>query len=118
MVKLFRLIWLVLQSIVLLCLHLVGLVSFAVAVVVGYFRLPSWLVPILAVAFGVFTDQYVELGDVTGLLQKAAAANERGGFLILVHFVILALGYLTGAYARHTHEKHKRAAAAAPAKKK
>jgi hypothetical protein len=116
MVKLFRLIWLVSQAILLLFLHLIGLVSFAVAVVVGYFRLPSWLVPILAVAFGVFTDKFVELGDVTGLLEKASAANQRGGFLILVHFVILALGYVAGAYARHKFEK-RGGAAVTPAKK-
>jgi hypothetical protein len=116
MVKLFRLIWLVSHSIVLLFLHLIGLVSFAVAVAVGYFRLPSWLVPILAVAFGVITDQFVDMSDVTGVLEKADAANKRGGFLILSHFIITALGYVAGAYARHKFEK-RGGEAATPAKK-
>ena len=107
MMKLIRLIGLISQSAMLLVFHLVGIVAIVAGFAVGYFRKPSWLVPILAVAFGVGTDLYVDISDVTGLLQKASAASERGGFLILVYFVMIAFCYVIGAYARHNHEKMK-----------
>jgi hypothetical protein len=111
MVKLFRLIGLLSQSIFLQFVHLAGLVAFVAAAALGYFRAPSWLVPIVAVIFGVGVDKFIDVTDVTGLLEKASKANERGGFLILVYAVITVFGYIVGAYSRHHHERLKASAA-------
>jgi len=101
MVKLVRFIVLVSQGVFLQFMHWSGLVAFLVAAAVGYRRLPSWSIPIMAVVFGVVADKFVELQDVTGLLEKAKAAHERGGYLIVVYFVIAAVGYIVGGYGRH-----------------
>jgi hypothetical protein len=101
MVKLIRFIGLVSQSIFLQFIHVFGLVAFLIAAAVGYYRVKSWVIPLLGVAFGVIANYYVDLADVTGILEKASAANERGGFLIVVYFIISFVGYLVGAYARH-----------------
>ncbi|MFY9629401.1 MAG: hypothetical protein WAK03_14780 [Methylocystis sp.] len=111
MMKLIRLGGLLSQSIFLQFVHLVGLGAFLIAAALGYFRVPSWTVPILAVAFGVGADRLVDVTDVTGLLEKASKANERGGFLILVYAVITIVGYIVGAYGRHHLEKSRIAAA-------
>jgi len=113
MLKLIRFLGLVSQGIFLQFVHLWGLGGFLIAAALGYFRLPSWTVPILAVVLGVVTDRIADLTDVTGMLDKAEKASERGGFLIVVYFVITATGYIVGAYARH--QVTKRAAGAAPA---
>jgi len=114
MLKLIRFGGLVSQAIFLQFVHLVGLGAFLVSAAMGYFRAPSWTVPIVAVVFGVGVDKYVDVTDVTGMLDKAQKATERGGFLIVVYFVIMAVGYIVGAYGRHHHEKFKAKAAAAP----
>ena len=105
MVKLIRFIGLISQSIFIQFAHIFGLVAFLVAAAVGYFRLPSWTVPVMAVAFGVFADKFVDESAVSSILEKAASANQRGGFLILVYFVITAFGYVSGAYGRHYYGK-------------
>ena len=101
MVKLIRFIGLISQSIFIQFVHVFGLVAFLIATAVGYFRLPSWLVPVLAVVFGVFADKFIDESAVSSILEKAASANQRGGFLIVVYFVIVAVGYVSGAYGRH-----------------
>ena len=118
MMKLFRLIGLVSQSSLLLVIHVVGVVAIALGFAIGWYRQRSWLVPIVAVVMGVVTDiaaksGYLDIGDVSGLLEKASAANERGGFLILVYFALTAISYVIGAYARHNLELRKKAPAAA-----
>ncbi len=118
MLKLIRFIGLISQSIFIQFTHLFGLVAFAVAAALGYFRLPSWIVPIAAVIMGVLSDKFVEQSDVTTLLEKAHNANQRGGFLIVVYFVIMAVGYVAGAYGRHYYLRAKGGAPApAPSKK-
>jgi hypothetical protein len=107
MLRLFRFIGLVSQSIFLQFIHLWGLAAFLIAAALGYFRLPSWSVPLLAVVSGVIVDRLADVRDVTGILEKAKAAHERGGFLIVVYFVITAIGYIAGAYGRSQHEKRK-----------
>jgi hypothetical protein len=107
MLKLIRFIGLVSQSIFLQFMHVFGLVAFVAAAAVGYFRLPSWSVLVLAVVFGVAADKLIDESDVSGLLEKASAASQRGGFLIVVYFVITAVGYIVGAYGRH-HFKNKK----------
>jgi|APFre7841882630_1041343.scaffolds.fasta_scaffold37984_2 hypothetical protein len=114
MLKLIRFIGLVSQAIFLQFVHFFGLVALLIGAAMGYFRAPSWIVPILAVVCGVVADKYIDLRDVTGLLDKASAASERGGFMIVVYFVIVAVGYILGAYGRY-HVN--RAKAVGPGKK-
>jgi len=114
MMKLIRLGGLVSQAIFLQFVHLVGLGAFLVSFAAGYFRAPSCSVIILGIVFGVGVDKFVDVTDVTGLLDRAQKASERGGFLIIVYFVIALVGYIVGAYARYHHEKFK-AKAATPA---
>ncbi|WP_424362274.1 hypothetical protein [Methylocystis parvus] len=101
MIKLIRFIGLVSQSIFIQFVHLFGLVAFGAAAAIGWMRLPSWLVPILAVICGVVADKFIDESDVASILEKAHNANQRGGFLIVVYFVICAVGYVVGAYGRH-----------------
>lgn len=91
---------LVSQAIFLQFVHVVGVLAFVAAGALGWYRKPSWLVPILAVAFGVATDKLFVMSDLAGILEKAHKAEERGGFMIVVYFVICAIGYLAGAYGR------------------
>jgi hypothetical protein len=91
---------LVSEAIFLQFIHVVGLLAFLAAAALGWYRKPSWLVPILAVALGVATDKLLTMGDVSSLLEKAQKAEERGGFMIVVYFVICAVGYVAGAYGR------------------
>jgi hypothetical protein len=115
MVKLIRFIGLVSQSIFLQFVHVVGLLAFVTAAAFGWFRLPSWTVPILAVVWGVCADKFFDVQDITGILDKAHKANERGGFLIVVYATITIVGYIVGAYARHYYSKGRITAAPAPA---
>ena len=112
MLKVIRLLALVSQSIFLQFLHGVGLGAFLIAFAAGYFRVKSWWVPIMAVVMGVLVDKFTDVQDVTGLLEKAEKANERGGFIILVYAVICIVGYVAGAYGRHYFLRFKGKAAA------
>jgi hypothetical protein len=114
MLKLIRFIGLLSQSIFLQFVHLFGLVAFGVAAAIGYFRLPSWIVPIIAVVCGVLADKFIDQSAVTALLEKAATTNQRGGFLIVVYFVIAAVGYVVGAYGRHYARSDARATSPKP----
>jgi hypothetical protein len=107
MAKLIRFLGLVSQAVFLQFIHLLGLVAFGAAAAAGYYRRPSWWVPVMAVVFGVIADKFVDLADVTGLLEKASAASQRGGFMILVYFSICAVGYIVGAYGRHYYGRFK-----------
>lgn len=111
MLKLIRFVALLSQSVFIQFIQLFGLAAFVVAAAVGYLRLPSWSVPIMAVVFGVAADKFISQGDVNGLLEKAGAAGQRGGFMIVVYFVIAAVGYVAGAYGR-VHFKAKGASKA------
>jgi hypothetical protein len=101
MLKLLRFIGLVSQSIFIQFVHLFGLAAFAASAAIGWFRLPSWLVPVVAVVCGVVSDKFLDQSAVTTILEKAHNANQRGGFLIVVYFIICAVGYVAGAYGRH-----------------
>ncbi len=90
---------LVSEAIFLQFIHVVGLLGFAAAAALGWYRKPSWLVPILAVALGVLSDKFFS-GGVADMLEKAHKAEERGGFMVVVYFVICAVGYVAGAYGR------------------
>jgi len=96
---------LVSEAIFLQFVHVIGLVAFLAAAALGWYRKPSWLVPILAVALGVAADKLLDMSDVAGMLEKAHKAEERGGFMILVYFVICAVGYVAGAYGRVNYFK-------------
>lgn len=112
MLKLVRFVGLIIQSIAIEFLHVFGLVAFLLAAAVGYFQLPSWLVPILGVICGVIADKFVDQTEIVGLLEKAASANQRGGFLVIVYIFIVAVGYVVGAYARYALHRPKVAPAA------
>jgi tetrahydromethanopterin S-methyltransferase subunit C len=107
MVKLVRFIGLIIQSILIEFLHVFGLVAFLLAAALGYFRLPSWLVPIVGVICGVIADKYIDQTEVISLLERAASANQRGGFLVIVYVIIVAVGYVSGAYARQAMNRRK-----------
>lgn len=114
MVKLVRFVGLIVQSILIEFIHVFGLVAFLFAAALGYFRLPSWLVVVVGVACGVIADKFIDQSEVAGLLERAAAANQRGGFLVIVYIIIVAVGYVSGAYGRVWMIRRKAAAAAPP----
>ncbi len=66
---------LVSQAIFLQFVNVVGLLGFVAAAALGWYRKPSWLVPLLAVAFGVASDKFFS-GGVAGLLEKAHKAED------------------------------------------
>jgi len=107
MLKLVRFVGLIMQSILIEFLHFFGLVAFLLAAALGYFRLPSWLVPIVGVICGVVADKFIDQSEVVSLLERAASANQRGGFLVIVYVIIVAVGYVTGAYARQAMNRRK-----------
>lgn len=111
MIKLVRFIGLIIQSILIEFLHVFGLVAFLLAAALGYFRLPSWLVPIVGIICGVIADKFIDQSEVIALLERAASANQRGGFLVIVYIVIVAVGYVSGAYARAAVHRRKNAQA-------
>lgn len=115
MIKLVRFIGLIIQSIIIEFIHVFGLVAFLFAAALGYFRLPSWLVVIVGVVCGVIADKFVDQSEVVGLLERAASANQRGGFLVIVYIIIVGFGYVAGAYARHWVGQKKAMASAPPA---
>ncbi len=102
-----RSISLILTAIFLQFIQGVGLAALLVAAAVGYFRAPFWSVPIMATVFGIGVDwlpfEHVEL------LEKASTSSQRGGFLVIVYFVIVAVGFLAGRYGRHYLEKRTKA---------
>jgi hypothetical protein len=117
MLKLIRFLGLISQSIIIEFIHVFGLAAFLFAAALGYLRLPSWLVIPVGIICGVIADKFVDQSEVVGLLERAASANQRGGFLVIVYLVIVALGYVGGAYARYWLKRKKAApAAAAPAR--
>ncbi|MCQ4188553.1 hypothetical protein [Methylocystis suflitae] len=107
MIKLIRFVGLIIQSILIEFIHVFGLVAFLLAAALGYFRLPSWLVPIVGIICGIIADKFIDQTEVVSLLEKAASANQRGGFLVIVYIIIVAVGYVTGAYARHALHRRK-----------
>ena len=107
MIKLIRFVGLIMQSILIEFLHVFGLVAFLLAAALGYFRLPSWLVPIVGIICGIIADKFIDQTEVIALLERAASANQRGGFLVIVYIVIVAVGYVTGAYARAAVQRRK-----------
>ena len=111
MIKLIRFVGLIIQSILIEFLHVFGLVAFLLAAALGYFRLPSWLVPIVGIVCGIIADKFIDQTEVIALLERAASANQRGGFLVIVYIVIVAVGYVAGAYARATVHRRKTAQA-------
>ena len=60
MIKLIRFVGLIIQSILIEFLHVFGLVAFLLAAALGYFRLPSWLVPIVGIVCGIIADKFID----------------------------------------------------------
>ncbi|MBI1869091.1 MAG: hypothetical protein HYS06_12500 [Methylocystis sp.] len=99
-----KLFGLTVEAVFLQLFHGVGFVAALIALVAGYFRVPSWCVPVLAVAFGFGADR---LTDVAGLSGKASSATDRAAFMIFVYLAIAAVGYLAGRYIRSGLAKRK-----------
>ncbi len=108
MLWLIRFIGLVSQAVFLEFVHIFGLIVFLIAILLGYFRTPWWIVPMLAVACGLIADRFVDLTYLTGILRSAVSANERWAFVIIVYFAITIGGYLTGFLGRFFVRRMKR----------
>jgi hypothetical protein len=108
MLWLIRFIGLVSQAVFLEFVHIFGLIVFSIAFLLGYFRTPWWIVPMLAVACGLIADRFVDLTYLTGILRSAVSANDRWAFVILVYFAITIGGYLTGFLGRFFVRRKKR----------
>lgn len=107
MLWLIRFIGLVVQAIILEFVHFFGLAAFLAAIALGYFRAPLWITPIVALVCGVVAYKFVDLTELTGLLDKASSASERAVFVLVVYFVITILGYLVGVFGRASFGRRK-----------
>lgn len=96
MLWLIRFIGLVSQAVFLEFLHIFGLIVFLLAMLLGYFRAPWWIVPMLAIACGLIADRFVDLTYLTEIFRRAVSANDRWAFVILVYFAITIGGYFAG----------------------
>jgi hypothetical protein len=108
MLWLIRFIGLVSQAVFLEFVHIFGLIVFLIAIPLGYFRAPWWIVPLLAVACGVIADKFIELTYLTAILDRSVSANDRGAFVILVYFAITIGGYIAGFLGRFFVKRMKR----------
>ena len=100
MLWLIRFIGLLSQAVFLEFLHIFGLIVFLLAVLFGYFRVPWWIAPALAIASGFFADRFVDLTYLTEIFRRVVSANERWAFVIVVYFAITIGGYLVGLLVR------------------
>ncbi len=107
MVNIVRLITLTLEAVLLQFINGIGFVALFLAVAAGYFRAPSWSVPVLAVVFGFGVEHF---DGWARLSDKTESASERWGFMLLIYFLIAFVGYLTGIFSRHHLERRKKAA--------
>lgn len=108
MVTIVRLFTLTFEAVLLQFAHGVGFVALLAAAAAGLLRGPSWIVPVFALVFGLGAERF-QFG--AGLLDKAASASERWGFMVLIYFLIIVVGYLAGIYARHYWETRRTPAA-------
>ena len=100
MLWLIRFIGLLFQAIFLEFLHIFGLIVFVLAMLLGYFRAPWWIAPVLAVACGLFANRFIDLNYLTDVFRRVASASDRWAFVIIVYFAITIGGYLAGLLAR------------------
>ena len=100
MLWLIRFIGLLSQAIFLEFLHIFGLIVFVLAMLLGYFRAPWWIAPVLAVACGLFANRFIDLNYLTDVFRRVASASDRWAFVIIVYFAITIGGYLAGLLAR------------------
>ena len=109
MLWLIRFMGLLSQAVFLEFLHIFGLIVFLLAMVLGYFRAPWWIVPALAIATGFFADRFIDLAYLTEIFRRVVSANDRWAFVIIVYFAITIGGYLAGILARYLIKRMKRA---------
>ena len=100
MLWLIRFIGLLSQAIFLEFVHIFGLIVFLLAMLLGYFRAPWWIAPVLAVACGLFANRFIDLNYLTDVFRRVASASDRWAFVIIVYFAITIGGYLVGLLAR------------------
>ncbi|KAF0205538.1 MAG: hypothetical protein FD139_3475 [Methylocystaceae bacterium] len=100
MLWLIRFMGLLSQAIFLEFLHIFGLIVFLLAVLLGYFRAPWWIAPVLAVACGLFANWFIDLNYLTDVFRRVASSNDRWAFVIVVYLAITIGGYLIGLLGR------------------
>jgi hypothetical protein len=108
MLWLIRFIGLLSQAIFLEFLHIFGLIVFVLAMLLGYFRAPWWIAPVLAVACGLFANRFIDLNYLTDVFRRVASASDRWAFVIIVYFAITIGGYLIGLLGRLFMKRRKR----------
>ena len=108
MLWLIRFIGLLSQAIFLEFVHIFGLIVFVLAMLLGYFRAPWWIAPVLAVACGLFANRFIDLTYLTDIFRRVASASDRWAFVIVVYFAITIGGYLAGLLARLFMKRRKR----------
>ena len=108
MLWLIRFIGLLSQAVFLEFLHIFGLIVFVLAMLLGYFRAPWWIAPVLAVACGLFANRFIDLNYLTDVFHRVASASDRWAFVIIVYFAITIGGYLAGLLARLFMKRRKR----------
>jgi len=109
MLWLIRFLGLLSQAVFLEFLHIFGLIVFLLAVLLGFFRAPWWIVPILSVGCGLFADRFIDLTYLADIFRRVVSASDRWAFVIIVYFAIMIGGYLTGLLARFLKRRMKRA---------
>lgn len=113
MVKLFKFLGLVSKGLLLQFSHVYGYVAFLLVVAAGYYRLPSWLAPVLGVALGVAVNYLGDTSDLKAMLAAVQSSDgsgrtldkEAGGYLIAVYLIISVVAYIVGGWARVQRDK-------------
>ncbi|MGD9544486.1 MAG: hypothetical protein AB7F41_04770 [Methylocystis sp.] len=100
MLWLVRFLGLLSQAVFLEFLHVFGFIVFLLAILLGYFRAPWWIVPILSVGCGLFADRFIDLTYLADIFRRVASASDRWAFVIIVYFAIMIGGYLVGLLGR------------------
>lgn len=113
MVKLFKFLGLVSKGLLLQFTHVYGYLAFLAIAAAGYYRLPSWIAPVLGVMFGVAVNYMADVSDVQAMLATVQSSDgsgrtldkEEGGYLIFVYLVISVVAYIVGGWARVQRDK-------------
>lgn len=115
MFKLFKFLGLVSKGLLLQFTHFYGYLALAIVVAAGYYRLPSWIAPVLGVLLGVAVNYLFDTSDLQAMLAAVQSSDgsgrtldkEAGGYLIAVYLVVAVVGYIVGGWARVQREKRR-----------
>ncbi len=108
MFKLFKFLGLISKALLMQFTHVFGYVAIVIAIAAGYYRLPSWVAPVLGIALGVGANYLTDVSDVREMLATVKASDGsgrtldqgEGGFLTFVYLVIGIVGYIIGGWSR------------------